>query len=63
MLDYSVLEPVKILGEELQRVHHFKYLGSSVEETGGRATEITQRVQHGETGRDAVECCVTGGCQ
>ena len=37
-------EPVKILGEELQRVHHFKYLGSSVEETGGMATEITQRV-------------------
>ena len=31
-------EPVKILGEELQRVHHFKYLGSSVEETGGMAT-------------------------
>ena len=31
-------EPVKILGEELQRVHHFKYLGSSVEETGGIAT-------------------------
>ena len=26
-------EPVKILGEELQRVHHFKHLGSSVEET------------------------------
>ena len=26
-------EPVKILGEQLQRVHHFKYLGSSVEET------------------------------
>ena len=37
-------EPVKILGEELQRVHHFKYLGSSVEETGGMATEITHRV-------------------
>ena len=37
-------EPVKILGEELQRVHHFKYLGSSVEETGGMATEITQTV-------------------
>ena len=37
-------EPVKILGEELQRVHHFKYLTSSVEETGGMATEITQRV-------------------
>ena len=31
-------EPVKILGEELQRVHHFKYLGSSVEETGGMTT-------------------------
>ena len=30
--------PVKILGEELQRVHHFKYLGSSVEETGGMTT-------------------------
>ena len=37
-------EPVKIIGEELQRVHHFKYLGSSVEETGGMATEISQRV-------------------
>ena len=24
-------EPVNILGEEPQRVHHFKYLGSSVE--------------------------------
>ena len=37
-------EPVKILGEELQRVLHFKYLGSSVEETGGMTTEVTQRV-------------------
>ena len=37
-------EPVNILGEELQRVYRFKYLGSSVEETGGMATEITQRV-------------------
>ena len=35
-------DPVKILGEELQRVHHFKYLCSSVGETGGMATEITQ---------------------
>ena len=26
-------EPVKILGDELHRVHHFKYLGSSAEET------------------------------
>ena len=25
-------------------MHHFKYLGSSVEETGGMATEITQIV-------------------
>ena len=31
-------EPGKILGEELQRVHHFKYIGSSVEETGGMST-------------------------
>ena len=30
--------PVKILGEELQMVHHFKYLGSSLEETGGMTT-------------------------
>ena len=37
-------EPVSILWEELQRVHHFKYLGSSVEETGGMATELTNRV-------------------
>ena len=37
-------EPVKILGEELHRVNHFKDLGSSVEETGGMATEITHRV-------------------
>ena len=25
-------------------MHHFKYLGSSVEETGGMTTEISQRV-------------------
>ena len=37
-------ESVKILGEDLQRVHHFKYHGSSVEETGGMAAEITQIV-------------------
>ena len=37
-------EPVKILGEELQRVRHFMYLGSSVDETGGMITEISQRV-------------------
>ena len=34
----QVREPVKIVGEELQRVHQFKYLGSSVEETGGMTT-------------------------
>ena len=37
-------EPVKIIGEQLQRVHHFKYLGSSVDEAGGIATGMTQRV-------------------
>ena len=37
-------EPVKIPGEELQRVHRFKHLGQSVEEKGGMATEISQRV-------------------
>ena len=31
-------------GEELQRVHHFKYIGPSVEETAGMTTEISQRV-------------------
>ena len=30
--------PVKILGEELQMVHHLMYLGSSLEETGGMTT-------------------------
>ena len=37
-------EPVNILGEEIQRVHRFKYLGASVEETQGMTTEISQRV-------------------
>ncbi len=31
-------EPVKIIGEELDSEYHFKYIGSSVEETGGMAT-------------------------
>ena len=35
-------EPVKILGEELQRVHRFKYLGASVEETGCMTAYILQ---------------------
>ena len=37
-------KPVNVLREELQRVHHFKYLGSSVDETGAMTTYISQRV-------------------
>ena len=37
-------EPIKILGEELERVTHFKYLGTRMEEEGGMETEITKRV-------------------
>ena len=37
--------PVKIQGEELQRVHRFKYLGSSIDARGGTATEITKAVR------------------
>ena len=40
-------EPVKILGEELERVTHFIYLGTSMEEEGGMETEITKRVGAG----------------
>ena len=40
-------EPVNILGEELERVTHFKYLGTSMEEEGGMETEITHRVGEG----------------
>ena len=40
-------ERVKILGEELDRVTHFKYLGTSMEEQGGMETEITKRVGAG----------------
>ena len=40
-------EPVKILGEELEIVTHFKYLGTSMEEEGGMETEITKRVGAG----------------
>ena len=40
-------EPVKILGEELERVIHLKYLGTSMEEEGGMETEITKRVGAG----------------
>ena len=56
---------VKILGEELQRVHHFKYFSSSVEETGGMTTEVSQRVSAawGNWKRCNGVFCVTGGCQ
>ena len=40
-------EPVNILGEELERVTNFKYLGTSMEEEGGIETEITKRVGAG----------------
>ena len=40
-------------------MHHFKYLGPSMEETGGMATQITHIVCAAwETGRDAVVCGV-----
>ena len=42
ILDMTMAKEESRLGEELQRVHHFKYLGSSVDETGGMTTEITQ---------------------
>ena len=37
--------PVKLQGEELQRVHRFKYLGSSIDARGGTPTEITKAVR------------------
>ena len=40
-------DPVKILGEELERVTHLKYLGTRMEEEGGMETEITKRVGAG----------------
>ena len=35
---------MNILGEELERVTHSKYLGTSIEEECGMETEITKRV-------------------
>ena len=40
-------QPVKILGEELERVTLFKYLITSMEEEGGMETKITNRVGAG----------------
>ena len=39
-------EPVKILGQELQKVHHIKlkYLCSNMEETWGMTKDISQKV-------------------
>ena len=55
---------VKILGEEVERVNHFKYLGTSIEEEGGMVTEIAKRVGAGWMNwKNAVECCVTRGCR
>ena len=57
---------VQIIGEKVERVTHFKYLGTSIEEEGGMGTEIAKRVGAGWmnwTGRNAVECCVTRGCR
>ena len=47
-------EPVNILGEELERVTHFKYLGTSIEEEGGMEMEITKRM--GEGWRNCKKC-------
>ena len=38
---------VKIVGEEVERVTHFKYLGTSIEEEGGMETETAKRVGAG----------------
>ena len=38
---------VQILGEEVEKVTHFKYLGTSIEEEGGMETEIANRVGAG----------------
>ena len=38
---------VKILDEEAERVTHFKYLGTRIEEEGGMETEIAKRVGAG----------------
>ena len=40
-------EPVEILGEELERVTHFKCLGTSMEEECGMETELIKRVGAG----------------
>ena len=40
-------EPLRIPGDELERVTHFKYIGTSLEEECGIVMEITKRVEAG----------------
>ena len=37
----------KIIGEELERVTHFKYIETIIEEEGGMNMETTERVRPG----------------
>ena len=54
---------MKILGEELERVTHPKFLGTSVEEECGMETEITKRVgSEWNIVSNVVEYLVTEGC-
>ena len=45
--EYGNRKPIKIIGEELERVTHFKCLGTSTEEECCLATEITVRMGPG----------------
>jgi hypothetical protein len=40
----SVSEPLVIIGEQLERVKEFVYLGSTLTEKGGSVTEIERRI-------------------
>ena len=54
-------EPVNILGEELERVTRFKYLGTSIEEEGGMETEITKREGAGFCVSQFCRCVLPSG--
>ena len=60
-------EPVKILGEETERVTHSKYLGTTIEEEGcmvvWKLRSQSGWEQAGEIGRNAAEYCATEVCQ
>ena len=45
--EYGNRKPMKIIGEELERVTHFKCLETSTEEECCMATEITVRIGPG----------------